>query len=58
MLEIDRVCGLKGPSTGRQTASWKSDPLTVLGAQESCVHGEAAEQVDKLIQGNIAYTQK
>jgi hypothetical protein len=41
-----------------QTLSWKSDPLTVLGAQESCVHGEAAEQVDELIQGNIAYTQK
>ncbi len=37
---------------------WKSDPLTVLGARESRVQGEAAEQVEKLDQGNIPYTQK
>jgi hypothetical protein len=55
---MDRVCGLKGPSTGKQTPSWKSDPLTVLGARESRVQGEAAEEVEKLSQGNIAYTQK
>jgi hypothetical protein len=38
--------------------SWKSDPLTVLGARESRAQGEAAEQVEKLNQGNIPYTQK
>jgi hypothetical protein len=37
---------------------WKSDPLVVLGARESCAQGEAAEQVEKLSQGNIAYAQK
>jgi hypothetical protein len=38
--------------------SWKSDPLVVLGARESRVHGEAAEQVERLSQGNIPYAQK
>jgi hypothetical protein len=38
--------------------SWKSDPLVVLGARESRVHGEAAEQVEELDQGNISYAQK
>jgi RNA-directed DNA polymerase len=38
--------------------SWKSDLLVVLGARESRVHGEAAEQVEKLNQGNIPYTHR
>ena len=38
--------------------SWKSEPLVVLGARESRAQGEAAEQVEKLSQGNIAYAQK
>ena len=39
-----RVCQLKGPSIGRQTPRGKSDPLIVLRARESRVHGEAREQ--------------
>src|SRR5215472_17766168 len=35
---------------------WKSDPLVILGARESRVHGEAAGQVELLIQGNIPCT--
>jgi hypothetical protein len=35
---------------------WKSDPLVVLGARESRAHGEAAGQVELLVQGNIACT--
>lgn len=38
--------------------SWKSDPLVVLRARESRTHGEAAEQGERLNQGNITYTQK
>ena len=35
---------------------WKSDSLVVLGARESRVHGEAAGQVELLVQGNIPCT--
>ena len=35
---------------------WKSDPLVVLGVRESRLHGEAAGQVELLVQGNITYT--
>ena len=38
--------------------SWKSEPLVVLGARESRAQGEAAEQVERLSQGNIPYAQK
>src|SRR5215472_15179861 len=34
----------------------KSDPLGVLGARESRIHGEAAGQVELLVQGNIPCT--
>lgn len=37
---------------------WKSDLLVVLGARESRVHGEAAGQVELLVRGNIACTQR
>jgi hypothetical protein len=36
----------------------KSDPLVVLGARESRVHGEAAGQVETLARGNIPCTQR
>jgi len=37
---------------------WKSDPLVVLGVRESRIHGEAAGQVELLVQGNIPCTQR
>ena|SRR2546425_11470020 len=54
----NRVGRLNGPSIGRPTLSWKSDPLVVLGARESRAQGEAAEQVEELGQGHIPYAQK
>ena len=55
---IGRVGRLKGPSRGRPTPSWKSEPLVVLGARERRAHGEAAAQVEELGQGHIPYAQK
>ena len=55
---LNRVGRLNGPSIGRPTLSWKSDPLVVLGARESRAQGEAAEQVEELGQGHIPYAQK
>jgi hypothetical protein len=36
----------------------KSDPLIVLRARESRVHGEAREQDKTLQEGHISYTQR
>ena len=58
VLGQDRVCQLNGPSRGRQTRQWKSDPLIVLRARESRVHGEAREQDTWLQWGHISYTQR
>src|SRR6201997_432192 len=43
-------------SGGRQKRRWKSDSLIVLRARESRTHGEAARQVELLVQGNIPCT--
>jgi len=56
--EPDRVCQLKGASTGRQMSRWKSGPPVVLSARESRVHGEAAGQSECPGWGNIPYTQR
>jgi len=37
---------------------WKSDPLIVLGVRESRIHGEAAGQVELLVQRNTPCTQR
>ena len=58
VAQANRVCRLNGPPIGRQTPSWKLDPLVVLGARESRARGEAAEQAEKLSRGNIPYAQK
>ena len=57
MVFANGVCRPKGPSTRRQTPRWKSDPLVVLGAWESHVHGEAAGQ-SEFLQGHMLYTQR
>src|SRR5439155_335364 len=41
---------------GRQKRRWKSDSLVVLRVRESRAHGEAARQVELLVQGNIPCT--
>jgi hypothetical protein len=58
VLTCSRVGSRKGPSRGRQTPRWKSDPLRVLRARESRVHGEAREQGKLLSCGHIAGTQR
>ena len=35
---------LNGSSIGRRTLRWESDPLVLLGARESRVHGEGVGQ--------------
>ena len=58
VLTGSRVCQLKGPSIGRQMPRWKSDPLIVLRARESRVHGEARAQDNDLQPGHISCTQR
>jgi hypothetical protein len=58
VLAASRVCRLKGPTIGGQTLRWKSDPLVVLRARESRVHGEAGEQGKLLGRGNTTGTQR
>jgi len=43
---------------GRQMLRWKSDPLIVLCARESRVHGEAAGRVSSLFWGHMVFTQR
>lgn len=49
---------LNGPSIGERTPRWESDPLILLGARESRVHGEGVGQDGRLVWGNTSGTQR
>ncbi len=43
-LPQSKVRRPNGPSIGERKPQWESDPSIILGARESCVHGEGMGQ--------------
>ena len=56
LIESIEYANRDGYAQGRQMLRWKSDPLVVLRARESRVHGEAAGQSARPGRGNISST--